>query len=89
MCMLNKRVQTLFDQEHWQLVHEAVINMNVSFGEALRQAAEYAFKTKKIQRKKMKQIDLTGELKAIHKGMKPMHLTFEEIKEMRDYGRRY
>ena len=59
--MLNKRVQTLFDQNTWQLVHESAMNMNVSFGEALRQAANYAFKTKKIHKTKIKKIDLNSK----------------------------
>lgn len=87
--MLNKRVQTLFDQETWQLVHESAINMGVSFGEALRQAANYAFKTKKIHKVKDKKVDLRAELAAIHKDMKPIHLTFKEIKEMAHYGHKY
>jgi hypothetical protein len=87
--MLNKRVQTLFDQATWQLVHESAINMNISFGEALRQAANYAFKTKKIHKVKDKKVDLRAELAAIHKDMKPLHLSFKEIKEMVEYGRRY
>ena len=87
--MINKRVQTLFDQETWQLVHESAMNMNVSFGEALRQAATYAFKTNKIHKKNTKKIDLRAELSAIHKDMKPIKLTFKEIKEMAHYGHKY
>ncbi len=87
--MLNKRVQTLFDQDTWKLVHESAINMGVSFGEALRQAANYAFKTKKIHQVKDKKVDLRAELATIHKDMKPIHLTFKEIKEMAHYGHKY
>jgi len=87
--MLNKRVQTLFDQDTWQLVHESAINMGVSFGEALRQAANYAFKTKKIHQAKDKKVDLRTELAAIHKDMKPVRLSIKEIREMAHYGHKY
>lgn len=91
--MLNKRVQTLFDQATWQLVHESAMNMNVSFGEALRQAANYAFNTNKIHKVKAKKL-LNSRLLAAQKIAKirkslNLHLSIEEILEMRHYGHKY
>lgn len=91
--MLNKRVQTLFDQDTWQLVHESAINMNVSFGEALRQAATYAFKTGKIHKSKQNK-PINSRLLAAQKIAKirkslNLHLSIEEILEMRHYGHKY
>ncbi|PIS17972.1 hypothetical protein COW38_02980 [Candidatus Collierbacteria bacterium CG17_big_fil_post_rev_8_21_14_2_50_45_7] len=91
--MLNKRVQTLFDQDTWQLVHESALNMNVSFGEALRQAANYAFKTNKIhniQGKKPFNSRLLAAQKIakIRKSLN-LHLSVEEILAMRHYGHKH
>lgn len=93
--MLNKRVQTLFDQATWQLVHESAINMGVSFGEAIRQAANYAFKTKKIHDAKTpKSKSLNKAQKAIQEITKMrkklnIKMSIEEILEMRHYGHKY
>lgn len=91
--MLNKRVQTLFDQDTWKLVHESAINMGVSFGEALRQAANYAFKTSKLHSRSIKKtrnrrLLAMNKIDKIRKKTK-LHLTFEQIKEMTEYGRKY
>lgn len=89
MRMLNKRTQILFDNETWQIIRLAAKTMDVSIGEAVRKAAKYSYKTKKIHQRAYKMSDLRAELAEIHKGMKPLKLTFKEIKEMVEYGRRY
>lgn len=93
MCMLNKRVQTLFDQEHWQLVNEAALFMNVSFGEALRQATSYAYKTKQIHKIKNtktinKRLLAAQTINKIRKSLQ-LHLSVKEIREMAHYGHKY
>lgn len=90
MCMLNQRAQILLDHETKALLQDAAAAMNVSFGEAIRHAATYTYKTKK-QHLKTKKVtsSLLSELKNIHKTMKPLSLTVEEIKEMTHHGHKY
>ena len=90
MCMLNQRAQILLDQETKSLLQDAALAMNVSFGEAIRQAANYTYKTKKQHLKSQKiSSSLLSELAYIHKTMKPLHLTVEEMKEMAHYDHPY
>lgn len=90
MCMLNQRAQILLDHETKSLLQDAAIAMNVSFGEAIRHAANYTYKTKKQHLKTRKNPSiLLAELASIHKTMKPLHLTVEEIKEMAHHGHKY
>lgn len=88
--MLNQRAQILLDHETKTLLQDAAIAMNVSFGEAIRKAANYTYKTKKqhLQVRKNPSL-LLSELANIHKTMKPLHLTIEEIKEMAHHGHKY
>ena len=90
MCMLNQRAQILLDQETKTLLQDAALAMNVSFGEAIRHAATYTYKTKKQHLKSHKTTSpLLSELSRIHKNMKPLNLTIEEIKEMAHHGHKY
>lgn len=85
--MLNQRAQILLDLDTKNLLQGAAAAMNVSFSEAIRQAANYTYKTKTQHLKKRKGSSLLlSELADIHKTMKPLHLTVEEIKEMAHHG---
>jgi hypothetical protein len=88
--MLNQRAQILLDHETKTLLQDAAAAMNVSFGEAIRHAANYTYKTKKHHLKTSKTPSrLLSELASIHKTMKPLHLTIEQIKEMAHHGHKY
>lgn len=90
MCMLNQRAQILLDHDTKTLLQDAASAMNVSFSEAIRHAATYTYKTKKQHLKTRKTPSaLLSELASIHKTMKPLHMTVEEIKEMAHYGHKY
>lgn len=50
MCMLNRRVQLLFDKDLWNLVVKSSKSQNISAGEFIRRAIrEYIDKQKKVQ----------------------------------------
>ena len=91
MCMLNQRAQILLDHETKALLQDAAAAMNVSFGEAIRQAAHYTYKTKKIHHKSApnKRILANNAITKIRKSLKPSNLTIEEIKAMAHYGHKY
>jgi len=93
MCMLNQRAQILLDHETKTLLQDAALAMNVSFGEAIRHAATYSYKTKKIHRlKSLKskniRIDAATKIAKIRKSLN-LHLSVKEIKEMAHYGHQY
>ena len=88
--MLNQRAQILLDHNTKTLLQDAATAMNVSFGEAIRHAANYTYKTKKQHLKTLKTPStLLSQLASIHKTMKPLHLTVEQIKEMAHHGHKY
>jgi len=89
--MLNQRAQILLDLDTKNLLMQAASTMNVSFSEAVRQAANYTYKTKKLHHAKpsKKSQQLIAEITALRKSIKPTNLTVSEIKAMAHYGHKY
>ena len=49
MCMLNRRVHTLFDKDLWNKLTKMAKSQNISFGELIRQAVgEYLDRQKEL-----------------------------------------
>lgn len=93
MCMLNQRAQILLDHETKSLLQDAALAMNVSFGEAIRHAATYSYKTKKIHKlksptKKNPRLEAFQRIVKLRKSLN-LHLSAKEIKEMAHYGHKY
>lgn len=52
MCMLNRRVHTLFDKDLWNRLTKMAKSQNISFGELIRRAVgEYLDKQGELQSK--------------------------------------
>ena len=52
MCMLNRRVQILFDKDLWKRLVKFAKSQNISFGELIRRAVgEYLNKQGELQSK--------------------------------------
>lgn len=83
--MLNKRVQILFDQNTYDLVSSYANNMNLSFSAALRHVVE---KTCKPQKSTINKRKLAFAKIDKVRNKNKLHLTFQELKEMIEYGRR-
>lgn len=93
MCMLNQRVQILLDLETKSLLQDAATAMNVSFGEAIRHAAKYSYKTKKIHKlvavsPKNSRLLAASKISELRKSLN-LHLSIEQIKEMAHNGHKY
>ena len=93
MCMLNHRAQILLDLETKTLLQDAALAMNVSFGEAIRHAANFSYKTKQIHKLKSKtpknsRVEAAAKIQKIRQSLN-LHLTVEEIKEMAHHGHKY
>lgn len=90
--MLNQRAQILLDHETKSLIQDAALAMNVSFGEAIRHAANFSYKTKQIHKQKKitknSRLDAAAKIQKIRKSLN-LHLTIEEIKEMAHHGHKY
>jgi dimeric dUTPase (all-alpha-NTP-PPase superfamily) len=90
--MLNQRAQILLDHETKSLIQDAALAMNVSFGEAIRHAANFSYKTKQIHKQKNNiknsRLDAAAKIQKIRKSLN-LHLTVEEIKEMAHHGHKY
>jgi hypothetical protein len=91
--MLNQRAQILLDHETKSLLQDAAATMNVSFGEAIRHAANYSYKTKKIHKQKSNttknsRLEAAKKIVKLRKSLN-LHLSVEEIKEMAHYGHKY
>lgn len=93
MCMLNQRAQILLDHETKSLLQDAAAAMNVSFGEAIRHAANYSYKTKKIHNlkstsKKNSRLEAFNRITKVRKSL-GLQLSVEQIKEMAHHGHKY
>lgn len=52
MCMLNRRVHTLFDKDLWNKLTKMAKSQNISFGELIRRAVgEYLKRQDELQSK--------------------------------------
>lgn len=90
--MFNQRAQILLDHETKSLIQDAALAMNVSFGEAIRHAANFSYKTKQIHKQKNNtknsRLEAAAKIQKIRKSLN-LHLTVEEIKEMAHHGHKY
>lgn len=84
MCMLNKRTQILFENEFWNQLLALAKTKDTSVGELVRRAVRETYFQ---EDKKQKMARAMERIAKIRKTLKKV--TYKEIKEMINYGRKY